>query len=151
MNAEASNSLKLTPERYVRERIEFKLAAYSGKAKMYRLRYLIMSVVSVVGAASVPALINMGVNTLVPTVVSLIVTIMVSLEGLFHYREQWKNYDLITSFLKYEQMCFEAKTGVYRKKDDSEAFALLVKRVEDGILKERSETVQLRTSVEKDE
>ena len=41
---------------------------------------------------------------------------------------------------------FQAGAGAYRGKTPSEAFVLLVERVEEEISKERSQTIQMRTA-----
>lgn len=60
-----------------------------------------MRAFSVIGGGIVPVLINVQPNwkvvgidviQLTVTVISLLVVVFVSLESVFHYREQWKNY-----------------------------------------------------------
>jgi hypothetical protein len=70
---------------------------------------------------------------------------------LFHLREHWKNYDLMKSFLRQEACLFEAGAGAYRGKTPQDAFVLLVERVEEGIAKERTQTIEMRTSRAPDE
>ena len=136
-----------TSEEYLKTRIDFKTEAYRRKGERYRWSYLITAATAAIAAAAVPVLINLdGVSPLVPTLLSLLVTILVSVEGIFHLREHWKNYDLMKSFLRQEACLFQAQAGVYRDKDAHEAFVLLVERVEDGISKERAQTIEMRTA-----
>jgi len=108
--------------------------------------------VAAVAAATVPVLINVPeVPSYVPTLLSLLVTILVSVEGLFHFREHWKNYDLMKSYLRQESCLFQAVAGSYRDKTPHDAFVLLVERVEDAIAKERAQTIEMRTSRAPDE
>ena len=117
------------------------------KGDRYRWTYLTTGSVAAIAAAAVPVFINMkGVSPIVPTLLSLMVTILVTLEGLFHLREHWKNYDLMKSFLRQEACLFEAGAGAYRDKTPHDAFILLVERVEDAIAKERTQTIEMRTS-----
>jgi hypothetical protein len=74
-----------------------------------------------------------------------VVTVLVGIEGIFHWREHWKNYDLMKTFLRQEAYLFEAGAGAYRGKTPEDAFKLLVERVEDQISKERAQTIQMRT------
>jgi hypothetical protein len=135
-----------SPEDYLSTRVDFKTERYRSKGYRYRWWYLSTATIAAVSAAAVPVLINLTDNKLYPTLLSLLVTALVSLEGIFHFREHWKNYDLMKSFLRQEACLFQAKAGQYRDKDGSEAFRLLVERVEEAIAKERSQTIEMRTT-----
>jgi hypothetical protein len=136
-----------TADEYLKTRVDAKTAVYRDKGLRYRWSYLSTATIAAASAATVPVLINLkGVDSLYPTLLSLLVTILVSVEGIFHLREHWKNYDLITSFLRQEACLFQATAGSYRKKEADEAFRLLVERVEDAIAKERSQTIEMRTA-----
>jgi hypothetical protein len=138
-------------EDYLKTRVDFKTEAYRAKGERYRWGYLTMACTSAVAAATVPVLINLkGVPPIFPTLLSLLVTILVGFEGIIHFREHWKNYDLMKSFLRQEACLFQARAGAYRGRVDDEAFVLLVERVEDAISKERAQTIQMRTAKEPD-
>lgn len=136
-----------TPDDYLRTRIDYKTEAYRIKGARYRWGYITMASVGAMSAAVVPVLINLkDVPSIYPTLLSLLVTILVSLEGVFHFREHWKNYDLMKSFLRQEACLFQARAGAYREMEANAAFSLLVERVEEEIAKERAQTIQMRTS-----
>jgi hypothetical protein len=136
-----------TPEDYLATRVDFKTNSYTVKGDRYRWGYLVTASLAAIAAAAVPVLINLeGVPKLVPTLLSLLVTILVTLEGVFHLREHWKNYDLMKSFLRQEACLFQAGAGPYRGKPSGDSFVLLVERVEDAIAKERAQTIEMRTS-----
>jgi uncharacterized protein DUF4231 len=136
-----------SPEDYLRTRVDFKTDAYTVKGERYRWSYLITASVAAASAAAVPVLINLPcVSKTYPTFLSLLVTILVSLEGIFHMREHWKNYDLMKSFLRQESCLFQVRGGPYRDKEPGEAFVLLVERVEEEIAKERAQTILMRTA-----
>ena len=136
-----------TADEYLRTRVDFKTEAYRAKGERYRWSYLIMASLGAVGAAAVPVLINLKNMPLIyPTLLSLLVTILVTLEGIFHLREHWKNYDLMKSFLRQEACLFQASAGAYRNLEPDAAFSLLVERVEEEIAKERAQTIQMRTA-----
>lgn len=147
MSSEASPYSARTPEEYLRTRVDYKTEAYRAKGWRYRWGYIGMACTSAVAAATVPVLINVnGVPLIWPTLLSLLVTILVGLEGILHFREHWKNYDLMKSFLRQEACMFQAGAGVYRDKTPQEAFVLLVERVEEAISKERAQTIEMRTA-----
>lgn len=136
-----------TVEDYLRTRVDFKIDAYRKKGDMYRCCYLSTSAISAIAAATVPVLINLpDLPSIYPTLLSLLVTVLVGIEGIFHWREHWKNYDLMKSFLRREVYLFQAKAGEYSAKSEDEAFRLLVERVEEEIAKERMQTIQMRTA-----
>jgi hypothetical protein len=148
MTSEASPYSARTPEDYIRTRVDFKTEAYRAKGMRYRWGYITMACTSAIAAATVPVLINLkdDVPSIWPTVLSLLVTILVGLEGILHFREHWKNYDLMKSSLRQEACMFEAGAGAYRDKTSQEAFVLLVERVEEAISKERAQTIEMRTA-----
>jgi hypothetical protein len=136
-----------TPDEYLKSRVRFKAEKYTAKGDMYRRCYLTTAVTSAIAAATVPVLINLNdVPLIYPTLLSLLVTILVGVEGIFHWREHWKNYDLMKSFLRQETFLYEAGAGPYRQKEPPDAFTLLVERVEEEISKERAQTIQMRTA-----
>ncbi|MCX7199176.1 MAG: DUF4231 domain-containing protein [Proteobacteria bacterium] len=134
-------------EEYLRTRVDFKTEAYRIKGDMYRRWYLATATTSAIAAAAVPVLINLNIPSIYPTILSLLVTALVGAEGIFHWREHWKNYDLMKSYLRQEACLYQAKGGPYREQTLESAFVLLVERVEEAIARERTQTIQMRTSV----
>jgi hypothetical protein len=91
MSSKDSTYSARTPAEYIKSRVDFKTEAYRAKGERYRWGYLFMACLSVIAAATVPVLINLKeVSTLYPTLLSLLVTILVGLEGILHFREHWK-------------------------------------------------------------
>ncbi len=151
VNGSLVEKSEVTEEIYLKSRVDFKLNAYKTKGSRYRWGYVLMSSTAIVGAATVPVLINLkGVPSIAPTLLSLLVTILVGLEGLLHFREHWRNYDLMKSCLRQERYLFLARAGVYGKPCPGGPLKLFVERVEAEIAKERSETIVMRTSREED-
>lgn len=137
----------LTPDEYMKLRVEYKINAYSKKGDRYRWSYTVIAATTAIGAATVPVLINLEVSQLIPTLVSLLVTILVGLEGLLHFREHWRNYDLMKSFLRQELNLYRAGAGPYRETALTPgSFVLFVERIEGEIAKERSQTIEMRTT-----
>ena len=147
MSTETSPYSARTPEEYLQTRVDYKTDAYRIKGDMYRRWHLATATISAIAAAAVPVLINLNIPSIYPTMLSLLVTALVGAEGIFHWREHWKNYDLMKSYLRQEACLFQAKGGPYREQTESAAFVLLVERVEEAIAKERAQTIQMRTSV----
>jgi len=141
--------LKLTPETYFKERVDDKIKAYTRLSRTYRGAYLIVGTLSITASASVPVLINADLGerfpTLFPTLLSLFVTILVSLERLFRFREYWRNFDFAEEALRREKFLFQAKAGEYANKNEDDAFRLFVRRFEEKIRSERNQTLDDRT------
>ena len=147
MDADDGEWFASDPDSYLTNRVKFKTLAYTKKGDRYRWGYLIISLLGTIAAAVVPVLINIAdVPKIYPTLLSLLVTILVGFEGIIHFREHWKNYDLMKTFLRREGCLFRAKAGPYRGLEPDAAFAFLVERVEDEIARERAQTIQMRTA-----
>lgn len=146
----------LSPEQYIESRVKQYQKWYDGKAVTYKNRYLRMRAFTVVAGGIVPVLVNVeaSINNLVGypvmkaliTVISLLVVVTVSLESVFHYREQWKNYRSTEQLLGHEQFEFLAKVGVYKEATPEKAFQLFVERIEDAILSENAATLNVMTT-----
>jgi hypothetical protein len=144
-----------TPETFLAERVTQYQGWYDRKAVTAKSRYLQMRGFSVVAGGVVPVLINipqeadrifgLPVVRLAVTVISLLVVISVSLESVFHYREQWKNYRSTEQLLGHETIAFKAGVGAYRGLNPPEAFSLFVERVEDAIRSENAATLNVMT------
>lgn len=145
----------LTPEEYIAERLEQYQGWYDKKSVMMKQKYLRMKALSVVGGALVPVLINVpwhftlgGVSVVqvIVTAISLAVVISLSLESVYHYREQWKNYRSTEQLLGHEKFYFRTRVGRYQALSDQDAFRLLVERVEDAVASENAATLNTMTT-----
>jgi len=144
-----------TPEQYIEARVKQYQGWYDRKAVSCKNRYLRMRAFTVVAGGVVPVLVNVetSVNTLLHypvmkaaiTVISLLVVVTVSLETVFHYREQWKNYRSTEQLLGHEQYEFLARVGAYKDLTPEKAFQLFVQRIEDAISSENAATLNVMT------
>ncbi|MER7836223.1 DUF4231 domain-containing protein [Streptomyces sp. NPDC096040] len=132
---------------YVEGRLSQYQKWYDKKAVKTKAMHLRMRTISVVGGALVPVLVNLDLSfaKLTATVLSLIVVGSVSLESVYRYREQWKNYRSTEQLLGHERVYFETKVGPYSGLTESEAFTTLVARVESAIANENSATLNVMT------
>lgn len=143
------------PNTYISQRLEQYQDWYDKKSVVMKSKYLRMKAFSVVGGSLVPVLINVpwhftlgGVSVVqvVVTAISLAVVITVSLESVFHYREQWKNYRSTEQLLGHEKFYFRTRVGIYHGLSDENAFRLLVERVEDAVASENAATLNTMTT-----
>jgi hypothetical protein len=146
-NLTAAASADLTAEQYIADRLEQYQSWYDGKARKTKVRYLRMRTATVVGGACVPALVNLDFQyvRVLTTLASLVVVVLVSLESVFHYREQWKNYRSTEQVLGHEKVFYRVRTGSYEGLNDRDAFRLLVDRTEGAIAAENSATLNVMT------
>jgi Protein of unknown function (DUF4231) len=152
----ASPPAGITPEQYIATRLKAYQDWYDRKAVLYKRRYLWMRAFTVVAGGIVPVLVNVetNINNLVGypimkaiiTVISLLVVVTVSLESVFHYREQWKNYRSTEQHLGHEQFKFLTRVGVYSGLADEEAFRMFVERTEEAISSENVATLNVMTA-----
>ncbi|MFD3945677.1 DUF4231 domain-containing protein [Streptomyces sp. NPDC058579] len=137
----------MTAERYVDSRLTQYQEWYDLKATKMKAMHLRMRTLAVVGGALVPVLVNLdlGFAKVTATVLSLVVVASVSLESVYRYREQWKNYRSTEQLLGHERVYFAARVGPYHGLSERDCFTLLVARVEKAIASENSATLNVMT------
>jgi hypothetical protein len=149
----AAASAGFSPDQYIESRVKQYQGWYDRKAVICKNRYLRMRAFTVVAGGIVPVLINVEasanaligypVTKAVVTITSLFVVVAVSLESVFHYREQWKNYRSTEQLLGHEQFEFIARVGAYKGLEPDDAFRLFVERIEDAISSENAATLNV--------
>ena len=134
--------------KYLEDRLQCKINIYTCKGDQQKYIYRFTATLSMVAAATVPVMINLndGWGNGIATILSLLVTVLVGFQAIFRPREHWRNYDLIASALRREEMLFSTRTGDYNIENEKQRFRHLVSRVEDLISKEREETIIMRTN-----
>jgi hypothetical protein len=145
---------KILPQKYIADRVDQYQQWYDRKAVAMKTRYLRMRAFSVMGGGLVPVLINVPdkytflgtpVIQVIVTIISLLVVVGVSLESVFHYREQWKNYRSTEQLIGHEKFLYQSRVGRYRDLTDEDAFRLFVERVEESIAIENASTLNVMT------
>lgn len=141
----AGGSRGAAAREYVETRLGQYQQWYDRKAVRCKAVHLRMRTVSVVGGALVPALVNLdsAFSRIGATVLSLLVVVCVSLESVYRYREQWKNYRSTEQLLGHERIYFETGVGPYNGMSEADAFTTLVSRVEKAIASENSATLNV--------
>lgn len=139
----------LTQEEYIDERLNQFREWYDKKAVDAKRKYLSMRASTVVGGALVPVFVNIDIKyiDIATTFISLMVVVLVSLESVYHFREQWKNYRATEQLLAKEYFNFVAAEGHYRGMDENNAFLEFVDRVENAIASENASTLNVMTTL----
>ena len=139
----------MKPEEYISQRVEDMRQWYDGKASESKKMYLNIRTIAVAGAVIVPVLANVTIpgigayQTLPTTLVSLMVSLAVALDSVFHFGDQWKNYRSSEQFLKSEVFLFRTGEGVYKGMEEDPAFLLFIERCEAQIAAENAATLNV--------
>jgi hypothetical protein len=146
---------EMTQKEYISERLNDQLRYYDKVANRSKSRYLRSKFISVIAGALVPVLVNVEfqyVDT-ITTILSVLVVLIVSLESVFHRREQWVNSRSTSEALRKEYFLFSTKEGPYKKhtEDSDKAFIMFVERIEFLIESENNSTLQILTRESKQE
>lgn len=153
----------LSSEDYIRDRINDQLRFYDKKAGRYKSLYLSMRAATVIGGAMVPVLVNLNFAPVIvnlgsfvftvngikvsTTVISLMVVLFVSLESVYHFKEQWRNYRSTAELMKKEYFLYASGQGRFAGKTEAEAYRLFVEQIETAIDVENASTLQVMTTV----
>jgi hypothetical protein len=140
---------ELTVQNYIDERLNDQLRYYDKVANRAKSRYLWARSISVVAGALVPVFVNLDFPyvDVITTLLSVLVVLIVSLEGVFHFREQWTNSRSTSESLRKEYFAFVSAEGRYAEtgSNPAEAFRAFVGRVEAMIESENLSTLQVMT------
>ena len=136
-------------EEFIAERVNDAIAWYDKSADKNKKLYLRTRAATVIGGALVPVLVNIKLPYLdiVTTLISLMVVLLVSLESVYHFREQWTNYRGTEQNLRHEYFLFTSKGGIYASKDKGDAYQYFVERTEELISSENASTLKTMTSL----
>ncbi len=143
----------VSPEEYISERLNDAIAWYDKSANSSKKTYLVMRAATVIGGALVPVLVNIKITSfepvisLITTLISLMVVLLVSLESVYHFREQWTNYRSTEQYLRNEYFLFTSNGGVYGDMDAPKAYRHFVERIEEIIGAENTSTLKVMTSL----
>jgi hypothetical protein len=146
----------MTPHEYIKHRVANGIGWYRISGDKARKRFLWMRSIAVIGGAAVPVLVNLSFHyqAFVTTAISLVVVVFVSLEGVWHFRDQWRNYRSTSSAIEHEFFAYETEALPYSKFMDNDAgkkaaFAEFVQRVENFVGHEVESTLSVMAAVEK--
>jgi len=140
---------------YVENRVVPGTYFYETEGDKAKNRYLWMRGLAIVAGAFVPVLVNISIpyNSYVTTLLSLSVVILVSLEGVLHYRERYRNYRSTSNALAQECYLMFMRASPYDKctADTTKLRAEFVKRTEGYISREVASTLNTMTEPQKEE
>jgi len=83
------------------------------------------------------------VSTVASSLIGLAVALIIALDGVFHFKEQWQNYRGTEQYLLSQRFRFENRVDEYQSLSDEDAFKLFVSKVERAILDENNVTLHI--------
>jgi hypothetical protein len=104
-------------EEYIKQRVDQFIGWYDKKAVKMKGAYLKIRTLAVVGALLVPVAANLTVQgyepykTAATTIISLLVSIVVALDSVYHFGDQWRNYRSTEQLLSREEVLFQTGEG----------------------------------------
>ncbi|MBX2847967.1 MAG: DUF4231 domain-containing protein [Acidiferrobacterales bacterium] len=126
----------MSPEQYLKERVDDQLAWYSKKSATNKNWHFRLQLVTLIAAALVPVISlsssAMGVRIVV-AIVGSIAAVAAGVVALYQFRDLWIDYRSTAEQLKYERYLFLTGSEPY---GTEECFSLFVNRVENIILEE---------------
>jgi hypothetical protein len=145
-------------ERYINSRLVSDETGYLGyydrTARRMKRRHLQNRAAAAIGAVLIPVVSNLPwqipfgsttiqVSTMGASLIGLGVALILALEGVFHFKEQWQNCRGTEQFLLSQRFRFENRVDEYQIPSDEEAFKLFVSRVEKAIIDENNVTLNI--------
>lgn len=141
----------MTEEEYFEHRLENQINWYSNKSSHCQTRHKALRVIEIVAAAIIPLLSGMGDKVPSgPWIIGLLgvfIAIAAATSSLFKFHENWIQFRATSEALKHEKFLFLARVAPY---DGSNAFHVLVQRVEGLISNENSTWTQTVKSESKE-
>lgn len=123
-------SLTEKAEQYLNGRWQQQRGYYSKQSARNKRWHQNLLLFSTIGALVVPVLLNIAnVPKLAPTILSVLVSIALALESVYHYGDNWHSFRQALEALKEERVLFEAGIAPYT--DSETAFSLFVEQCED--------------------
>ena len=117
-------------EQYLNGRWQQQRDYYSRQSARNKRWHQYLLAFSTIGALIVPVLLNIDqVPKLVPTILSVLVSVALALDNVFHFGENWRSFRQTLEALKQERIYFE--TGIDPYADAQTAFSLFVQTCEE--------------------
>ena len=138
----------MTPEQYLKDRVENQIAWYSRKSGSNKMWFIILQIVTLVASASVPVFAIFSSDMWARVTVAILgsaTAIASGVVSLYRFREHWIDYRTTTESLKHEKYMYQTGTGPYAGDD---AFSVLVECVE-ALVSQQNTAWQQRLKTQK--
>ncbi len=130
------------------------LGYYDRAAGRMKKRHIQSRSVAAIGAVLIPVVSNIAwvpeisgtrveIATIGASLIGVTVALILALEGVFHFKEQWQNFRGTEQYLLSQKYRFENSADEYQSLSREDAFKLFVSRVEKAILDENNVTLNI--------
>jgi len=146
---EFKNWSSMSPESYIKERVDEQVAWYDQKSATNKVWHYRWQIIALVATAIIPILaLYSGDIKFRIAVASLgaVAAIAAGFMSMYQFRDQWVDYRTTAEMLKYERFLFLTGSAPYNGKD---SFSNFVHRIESIIIKENSQWRERNFSSEK--
>lgn len=144
------HALRMTPEEYMRERVDDQIKWYSSKSRENKRWFMRLEVLAILFSLSIPFVTDFitPATAYVKTVVSFLgvaIAFITALLSLMKYRDNWVEYRATAEQLHRERFMYMTRAGAY---NTARSFPIFVQAVEDILSTEVSNWRQNRTQHE---
>src|SRR5258707_3298949 len=123
-------SLTDKAEAYLNGRWQQQRDYYSKQSARNKRWHQTLLLFSTIGALVVPVLLNIAeIPKWVPTILSVLVSVALALDNVYHYGDNWRSFRQTLEALKQERIFF--RTGIDPYADTRTAFQLFVEKCEE--------------------
>jgi hypothetical protein len=158
---EKSSDIETKINKYIDERLFGKengyLGYYDKTAARMKKRHEYSRAAAALGAVLIPVVSNVAWGPLIPVIsekpipvatigaslIGLGVALILALEGVYHWKEQWQNFRGTEQYLRSQRFRFENGADEYQSLSREDAFKLFVSRVEKAIIDENNVTLNI--------
>jgi hypothetical protein len=85
------------------------------------------------------------------SLLGLVVALLIALEGVLHYRDQWKNYRSTEQYIRGQKYLFQNRAGDYSVEPLEVAFKAFVVNIEYAIKEENEVTLSVLSRADSSE
>lgn len=131
--------MNVTPEDYVKSRLDNQIEWYSRKSSMNQRMYKRLQLITIIFSSAIPFLTaytsDIPYVKIFVGIIGVSIAAITAVNGLYKYQENWLAYRTTSESLKHQKYLYLTGTEPYQEDD---AFNMLVHNVEMLISKENS-------------
>ena len=120
----------MTPEEYLKDRVEDQIIWYNRKSGSNKRWFIILQIATLVASSSVPVFAIFSNDMWARVTVAILgstTAISTGIVSLYQFREHWIEYRTTAESLRHEKFMYQTGTGPYL---EDCAFSILVERIE---------------------
>ena len=117
-------------EKYLCDRHQVQVRWYDSKSAKYKIWYYILTVFTVVLAASAPAIAALARERWLSVLATALLSLMTGLQQAFRFKELWTTYRATAEALKRELNYYKADVHDYSEKAEEQKRTMFVDRTE---------------------